>query len=203
MSIRMASTIAVFALGAIATAIAQSPTDLTFTASGTHCADVNWSPQTLKLHPRIAAACQGVVERDGNYFVVFSGTVTENARNGRELKVEFKDGDRVTLSPPGDMEVDIEGTMTPMRELRRGQELTFYVPHDRFVAEVSEGRSLSTPIPILDWEPQPITYTAPASKALPELPKTGTERGLFALAGFALILTGAGLTVVRLRRGLR
>lgn len=203
MSIRMAPMIGVLALAALAPAVAQSPTDLTFTASGTHCVDVNWSAQTLKRHPRIAAACQGVVKRDGKYFVVFTGTVTQSARQGRELTVEFKDGDRVTLNPPHDMEVDIEGTMTPMRDLRHGQELTFYVPQDRFVAEVSEGRTLSIAIPILEWEPQPITYRAGAGKAMPELPKTATERGLLALAGIALMMTGAGLTAVRLRRRLR
>jgi len=196
------STIAVIALGVSASALAQSPTDRTFTATGTRCADVSWSNQTLARYPSIAKACQSVVQRDGRYFVVFSGTVTGVARFGQKLTVEFKDGDRVTLNPPSDMMVDIGGTMTRAHELRRGQDLTFYVPQDRFVAEVPEGESVSAPIPITQWEPQRIAdATSPGTESRPaELPQTGTNLGLLALGGLALVVTGAALTTGRYRR---
>jgi LPXTG-motif cell wall-anchored protein len=203
MSSRMLSIVAVATLGASASALAQSPTDLTFTATGTHCQDVNWSSETIARHPRIAEACQAVVQRDGKYFVVFSGTVTRVARSGREVTVDFKDGERVTLTPASDMKADIAGTVTRVRDLQRGQELTFYVPQDRFVAEFSEGEGFSLPIPIVQWEPQRIAYAAPASKESPAaaLPHTGTELGLLALSGLALVAAGASLTAARRRRG--
>ncbi len=202
MSARILSTVAVVALGISASALAQSPTDRTFTATGTRCEDVNWSNQTLSRYPRIAKSCQSVVQRGGKYFVVFSGTVTGVAHSGRDLTVQFKDGDRVTMNPPSDMMVDIEGTMTRAQELQRGQELTFYVPQDRFVAEVPQGKGVSAPIPITRWEPQNIPEVAAAStESRPaELPKTGTDLGLLALGGLALVLTGAALTTARYRR---
>lgn len=205
MSGRIAPLLALLALGASALALAQNPTDLTFTATGTRCEDIHWSPRTLELYPRITRACQAVVQREGRYFVVFSGTVSRVARRGRDLTVEFKDGDRVTLNPPSDLKVDIEGHMTRVRDLQRGQALTFYVPQDRFVAEVPEGERISVPIPITGWEPQPITRTPhPAMAPHPvELPKTATERGLLALGGLALVLVGAGLASARYRRGAR
>lgn len=200
MSSRTVSIVALLALGASASAFAQNPTDLTFTTTGTQCGDVKWSDQTLARYPRIAESCQAVVQRDGKYFVVFSGKVTRVAGLGRALTVDFKDGDRVTLNPPSDMKIDIGGKMTRVRDLERGQALTFYVPQDQLVAEVAEGESVSAPIPITEWEPERMASAAPGPAALP---RTGTELGLLALGGVALVLTGAGLTAVRHRRGMR
>lgn len=202
MSNRIALILAVATLGASASVLAQGPTDLTFTATGTHCEDVSWAPQTLARYPNIAHACQSVVQRDGKYFVVFSGTVTRVARRGGDVTVEFKDGERVTLNPPADMQVDIQGTMTRARDLQRGQELTFYVPQDQFVAEVPEGEHVSVPIRITRWEPQHLAYV-PHARMTPrpaELPQTGTELGLLALGGLAMVVMGAGLTTARYRR---
>lgn len=204
MSRRIASLLAVAALGASAGALAQTPTatDLTFSATDTQCKDVKWSPQTLAQYPNIASACQRVVQRDGKYFVVFSGTVHKVGRYGRTLSVVFDDGDEVTLTPPPDMKFDIEGTMTRPRDILPKQQLTFYVPQDRFVAaEPEEGERITAPI--TRWEPQPIANTAHTAMAAPELPRTGTELGLLALGGVALMLTGAGFTTLRCRRGAR
>src|SRR5512146_45196 len=202
MSNRIASILTVAALGASASALGQRPTDATFTATGTQCQDVNWAPQTLARYPRIAEACQAVVQRDGKYFVVFSGTVSRLARLGRDVTVEFKDGDRVTLNLPSNMNIDIGGTMTPPHRLMRGQELTFYVPQDRLVAEVPEGERVSAPIPITRWEPQRIASTAHSTMTPPAaLPQTGTQLGFLALGGLALMITGAGITTARYRRG--
>lgn len=103
------------------------------------------------------------MQRDGKYFLLFSGTVTNVARLGHELTVQFKDGDRATLNPPSDMMVDIAGTMIQARKLPRGQELTLYVPQDQFVAEVPEGESVSAPLPISHWEPQRVAEAASPS----------------------------------------
>lgn len=210
MTSRLVSLIAAATLGASASALAEAPspaepptpTDLTFTATGTQCQDVKWSPETLARYPHIVAACQRVVQRDGKYFVVFSGKVHSVSRYGRALSVDFENGDEVTLNPPADMKFDIGGTMTRPRDVRPGQELTFYVPQDQFVAEVPEGDNVSAPIPITTWEPQPVANTVHEAMASPaELPRTGTELGLLALGGLALMLTGAGITTLRHRRG--
>lgn len=205
MSNRIVSIVAAATLGASASALAQTPTDVTFTATGTQCKDVNWAPQTLARYPHIAEACQSVVQRDGKYFVVFSGTVTRVARQGRDVTVQFKGGEEATLNPPSDMRIDIGGTMTLPRDLMRGQELTFYVPQDRFVAEVPEGTHVTVPIPITNWEPQHLAYV-PHARIVPrpaELPQTGTELGLLAIGGLALMITGAGISTARYRRGMR
>ena len=212
MSIRMASILAAATLGASASALAQAPTprqpptptDLTFSATGTDCADVKWTPQTLERYPRIVAACQRVVQRDGKYFVVFSGIVHSVSRYGRALSVDFDNGDEVTLNPPAGMRFDIGGTMIRPRDIHPGQQLTFYVPQDQFVAEVPEGEHVSPPIPITRWEPQLVADTAHATAAPPaELPQTGTELGLLALGGIGMIAAGAGLTTRRYRRRAR
>lgn len=205
MSSRLASIVTVATLAASASALAQTPTDLTFTASGTRCQDVNWSSQTLARYPHIAEACQGVVQRDGKYFVVFAGTVARVTPGGHAVTVNFKDGDHVTLNPPPNLKFDIAGVMTRARDVEPGQELTFYVPQDRFVAEVPEGEQVSAPIAITQWEPQHLAYAAHATMGPrpAELPQTGTELGLLGLGGLALMLTGAGATAMRYRRSTR
>lgn len=213
MSNRIASFVAMATLGASASALAQAPTpaqpptptDLTFTTTGTHCEDVKWAPQTLARYPRIVDACQSVVQRDGKYFVVFAGTVHSVAGYGRSLSVDFEDGDEVTLKPPPGMRFDIGGTMTRARDILPGQKLTFYVPQDRFVAEVPEREHVMVPVPITEWQPQRIAEAATTTTAdrPAELPQTGTELGLLALAGLALMATGAGFTTLRHRRGAR
>ncbi len=215
MSNCIVSILAAATLGATASASAlaqapnptepPTPTDLTFTTTGTQCEDVNWSPQTLARYPHIAAACQRVVQRDGKYFVVFSGTVHSVARNGRSMSVDFENGDEVTLKVPADMKFDIGGTMTRPRDILPRQQLTFYVPQDRFVAEVPQGERVMVPVPITQWQPQRIAYAAPATMGprSQELPQTGTELGLLALGGLGLMAAGAGFTTLRHRRDAR
>ena len=103
------------------------------------------------------------------------------------------------------MKFDIGGTMTRARDILPGQQLTFYVPQDRFVAEVPQGEHVMVPIPITHWQPPRIASAAPATMAPrpAELPQTGTELGLLALGGLGLMATGAGFTTLRYRRRAR
>lgn len=189
------------ALAASAAALAQTDNPA-FTATGTKCEDVTWSQETLAKYPKIGDACQSVLQRDGKYFVVFSGTVRSVADRGRKLTIDFKDGERVTLNPPEDMSVEIDGRATRVRDLRRGDALNFYVPQERFVAEIPEGTRVSAPIRITPVAAERVALVPGAKMraTAPALPKTASELPAIGLAGLLFAAFGATLTTLRLRR---
>ena len=84
---------AAFALAAAAGVNAQSSVDKSFTANGTNCTEITWSPETLAKHPKIASACQEVVQRDGKTYVKFEGEVKKVAKGGTEVTMAMKGGD--------------------------------------------------------------------------------------------------------------
>jgi hypothetical protein len=77
--------------------------------------------------------------------------------------------------------------------------LNFYVPEDRFVAQVAQDDTPQTQYVIV-----PIVYREvirePAPQQAASLPHTAGDVPLFALGGFMLLGMGAGLTIVRLRK---
>jgi hypothetical protein len=202
MSKRSSPILFALALGASAAGVAQTPTDMAFTATGTNCADVTWSKATLAQYPHIAEACQGVVERDGKYYVKFSGDVRNVADRGRSLTVDFKNGERVTLNPPENMSIDVNGKKVAVRDLRSGDTLNFYVPQSRLAVQFPEGDPLrvSVPIRVARAEPERAALVpgAKMSSSAPQLPKTASELPAIGLCG--LLLTALGATLTGLRR---
>lgn len=190
------------ALGTSVAILAQPSTDSAFKATGTRCEDVTWSKETLEKYPRITDACQSVTQREGKYYVVFSGTVRTVSNSGRSLTLDFKDGDRVTLNPPPEMRFNVDGKATSARNLRRGDLLNFYVPQDRLVAQIPEGERVSAPIPITQWQPQRLAQVPSAkfSRSAPVLPKTASNLPAVAVGGLLLLALGAGMSARRYRQ---
>jgi len=111
----------------VSVAAAQSHVDRAFTTTEAKCEGITWSREALDQYPNIASACQDVMERDGRYYVKFSGTV-RRVTGDRAVTVNFKDGSTLELTPPENMSLYIDGRPRTVRSLRRGDELTFYVP---------------------------------------------------------------------------
>src|SRR5690349_711882 len=99
MNTRAKIIVAAAALAAAAGVNAQTSTDRSFTASGDSCVSINWSAEMLAKHPKIASACQAVLQRDGKTFVKFEGTIKKVAKGGTEVVMDMKGGDMLTLSP--------------------------------------------------------------------------------------------------------
>jgi len=186
---------AAFALAAAAGVNAQSSIDRSFSAGATSCADVNWSAEMLAKHPKIGSACQEVMQRDGRTYVKFEGTVKKVAKGGSEVTMDMKGGDKLVLNPDPNRTVSIGGKKTPVKSLRPGDTLTFYVPDDRVVAAVME--TPTAPIEEMPIGPPVIEQMAMTSTTYDTLPKTASSWPLLALFG-ALSLGFAG--ILRARR---
>lgn len=196
MRIRTMTVVAAIALAASATAWGQS--GASFTATGQSCDQVTWSAESLAKYPKIASACQSVLQKDGSYYVKFSGEVKKVANRGSDVTVQFKDGNRVTLHPDPEFTVSINGKATKPSGLRPGDQLNFYIPQSRLVAQLDETPS-ATPTEEVPMEPAP-AEEAPAMAATEELPKTASPLPMFGLVGLALLALGAALTAYRVTK---
>jgi hypothetical protein len=190
----------IIALVASTAALPQSAVDKAFTATGAECNQITWSEASLAKYPRIASACQGVMERDGKYYVKFSGAVRQVADRGRRLTVDFNDGSRMEVEPPENTSVYINGRPQRTSSLRRGDELTFYVPQDMLaenavVIPPPTGIAM-TIIPITSVR---VAQAPPAETPVAQLPATAGALPLLGLLGLALTGAGAVLTMWRLR----
>jgi hypothetical protein len=189
---------AAFALAAAAGVNAQSSVDKSFTANGTTCADINWSAEMLAKHPNIGKACQEVMQRNGVTYVKFEGTVKKVAKGGSEVTMEMKGANKLVLNPDPNRTVIIDGNKTPVKSLRPGDSLTFYVPETRVVAAVME--TPEAPVEEIPIGPPVVEQVAMTTTTYEDLPRTASSWPLTALIG-ALAL---GLAMaMRARRVLR
>ena len=177
---------------------AQTNIDRSFTTVAKDCPGIQWSAEALKAYPNIAKACQAVEERDGKMYVKFAGRVERNINRGEQLKINFRDGDTLTLTPPANTTLYVNGKETPVANLQRGDQLQFYVPEDQFVAQVAKDDTPQTQYVVV-----PIVYREvirEPEQAAAVLPDTAGELPLVALSGLMLLGLGAGLTIARKKK---
>jgi len=190
---------AALALAAASGVFAQSTkVDKAFSAAGTDCLSVNWSAETLDKYPAIASACQEVMQKDGKAYVKFDGEVKKVSKNGTEVVMKMKGGKQdLVLNPPEGRTVYIGGNKTPVKNLRPGDTLTFYVPEDRFIAAVME-----TPAAPVEEIPlsAPVVEQVAMTTTDYSMPHTASSWPVVALGGL-LALGFAGF--LRARRTLR
>lgn len=172
-----------------------------FTATGMSCDDVTWSQEALESYPRIASACQEVMQRDGRYFVRFEGEVRRVADRGRQVTIDFRDGDRLTLTPPENLSISIDGRLIAPQQLRPGDQLRFYVPQNQLAAVFFAGQPETAPAQEVPISPAPAEERVAAAAPAPStLPATASMLPILGAAGLIFVLLGGALTVRRVRR---
>ena len=183
-------------LGALGTVAAQA--DASFTASGTTCRDITWKPEVLAKYPHVAEACQGVVQKGGETYAKFAGTVANNSPAG--LRMKFKGTDEsVLIKPTSSQTFQIAGQTYKARDLAQGQELSFYVPASRFAASLGDEPQVEA-IDIVEISAAPaMAEPAPAraSGEAASLPKTASNLPWLVVLGAFLALCGAVMTTMR------
>jgi hypothetical protein len=180
-------------------AMAQTSVDRSFTTVSKDCPGIQWSAEALKAYPNIATACQAVEERNGKTYVKFAGRVERNINDGEQLKINFRDGGTLTLSPPANTTLYVNGKQTPVANLQRGDSLQFYVPEDQFVAQVAENETPQTQYVVVPIVYREVIREEP-EQAAAVLPDTAGELPLVALSGLMLLGLGAGLSIARMKK---
>lgn len=195
MKTRAKILVAAAALAAAAGVYAQSSVDKAFTANGSNCTQITWSPEMLAKHPKIASACQEVMQKDGKTYVKFEGEIKKVAKKGTEVTMAMKGGDTITVTPKEGKTVYIGGNEVPVAKLRPGDTLAFYIPEDRVVAAVME--TPTSPVEEIEIAP-PVEQVAMTPS--PEMPSTASSWPMAALFGGLAI--GLAL-VMRTRRAMQ
>lgn len=169
-------------------ALAQR-TDRAFTATGRNCSDIVWQADVLQRYPDIDDACQEVVEYDGREYVRFVGTVQSSSTESMTMQFEGTDQE-ITLTTPDDLSLFVDGRPTRARRLQRGQELTFHVPADQFVAHFFEPGS-ETEFVVVRIVQAPAAQQVAAATPGRTLPQTASILPSIGLLGALLMLVGA------------
>jgi hypothetical protein len=144
-----------------------------FTTTAKTCSSVTWSQDALQKYPTIASACQDVLQRDGKSYVKFTGEVVRVIDGGQQLTIDFKSGGVFTVSPPENMNVSINDKRTRVRDLKRGDQLSFYIPETRLAVDLFDGPPATAAIQELPMDsiparlPEPAQAAAPAPQAAP------------------------------------
>ena len=144
-----------------------------FTTTAKSCSSVTWSQDALQKYPTIASACQDVLQRDGKSYVKFTGEVVRVIDGGQQLTIDFKSGGVFTVSPPENMNVSINDKRTRVRDLKRGDQLSFYIPETRLAVDLFDGPPATAAIQELPMDsiparlPEPTQAAAPAPQAAP------------------------------------
>ena len=175
--------------------VANAQSSKSFTAVSDNCDSVTWSAEALATYPTIASACQGVLERNGKRYVKFEAKVKSVKDQGQRLVMNFKDGGEMTLTPPPETVLSVNGKKTPISSLSRGDELRFYVAEDRFAAQFPEVETASAQYVIV-----PIVLRDNSQEQLASLPHTAGPLPLLALLGTLSLGLGGLLSLSRRRR---
>jgi len=160
-------------LGATSPSLGQSSIDRSFDSSPRSCADVRWSAQVRENFPNISDTCQSIQSRNGKSYVMLEGEVEQVINGGEKLRIDFQGGNEVTLVPPRNTSFYIDGKRTSASELTPGTDLNFYIPEDRFQAEMA-GATASAPFIVIPIEIQPI---GAASSGQNDRPGAAAETG--------------------------
>lgn len=131
----------------------------------------------------------------------FSGEAQRVTDGGRSVTINFREGNRLTLTPPEKLALFIDGRRTPVTDLRVGDQLRFYVPQDQiaasfFESEATTAQAQVVPIaPLAPAEPGFLAQNQLAPGAL--LPRTASPLPLMVVVALALLAFGSALTLRR------
>ena len=179
--------VALVGIGLQSAAQAQAPT----------CADIEFGSDVLSKAPDVADACDEVIEHNGEYYVKVDAEVLRTSFRTITYRLKHNDGSwgkSIKASPEEGFRVTIDGRKYRIRDLSPGQEISIYLPHDRWaVADIDEGTD--TPAVVA-----PVALAVVEEPAEEELPSTGSSLPLAGLAGVLSVFFASLLMLARRRR---
>ena len=94
------------------------------------CSAIRWNEKFLQMYPRAAVACQTVEVKDGVKYAKFTGHVLKVMPDGVEVEVhnvaKTAVGSAIWHTTP-DQPMNIGGKDETAKDLKKGDELTFWV----------------------------------------------------------------------------
>lgn len=124
---------------AIGTALAADPME---SDTKIACTEVKYSAEFLAKYPDAPAACLEAVEKDGKRYAKFNAKVYLNSADRTTVELLNVKGDRLStfsFKPGPDAAVNIDGEETKFKDLKPGEQISFWVSEDRLTAHEQPG----------------------------------------------------------------
>lgn len=109
------------------------------------CDELAWSTAALAANPDVGLLCRGVYVKGEHYYakaVVRVLRAGGNRISFRPVRVDGSLGEPRSVTVPSDWRARIDGRAVPARDLQPGQELTVFIPQDRFAIALEDGDGL-------------------------------------------------------------
>lgn len=100
----------------------------------TGCDNVNWNKEVLEKFPNAQRGCQKVVLHGDVVYAQYKAEVVGKDKEGITVHMKDRDGKNMTKVKFGlsDEPIKLNGKDAKFRDIERGAELTFYMPHNRW-----------------------------------------------------------------------
>ena len=100
----------------------------------TGCDNVNWNKEVLEKFPNAQRGCQKVVLRGDVVYAQYKAEVVAKDKEGITVHMKDRDGKNMTKVKFGlsDDLIKLNGKDIKFRDLEKGTELRFYMPHNRW-----------------------------------------------------------------------
>lgn len=154
------------------------------------CDDLVWSAQVLAANPDIRESCQGVYQRGDELYARVEITLTRVRGNRLTFRPSHLDGSQGrprSIVVPGSWRATIDGQEYRARELMAGQQLSVFIPEDRFALALGESTLASgEDIELIEIEEAAVVTSMPKTASI--LPSAFLAGAL--LLGTGLVLRG-------------
>ncbi|MDP5054624.1 MAG: hypothetical protein NWP69_12600 [Congregibacter sp.] len=161
------------------------------------CDDLVWSAQVLAANPDIALSCQGVYVRNDELYAKVTIELVRVRGNRLTFKPQHTDGSegaRRSITVGTNWRANIGGRSYRASELLAGQELTVYIPEDRFALAIDDGYLDDD---INDDMNDDMELIMIEDASIVSMPKTASA--FYAALGAGVALLGLGLAMTRRR----
>ena len=100
------------------------------------CDEVNWGEDVLKAFPNASKGCHSVMMKNDQPYAKYVAEVQSVERPSEVtlhmLDTKDKAFSKVVIAPKEGASVKIDGKDTPVSKLKKGDRVSFYIPHDRW-----------------------------------------------------------------------
>ena len=118
------------------------------------CDTVNWGEEVLKAFPNASKGCHSVMMKNNQPYAKYVAEVQSVDKKTKQVTLHMLDTKdkgiaKVVIAPKEGAHVKIDGKDTPVSKLKKGDRVSFYIPHDRWGLYADPE---STPINIISRE---------------------------------------------------
>jgi Cu/Ag efflux protein CusF len=101
------------------------------------CDKVNWGEEVLKAFPNASKGCHSVMMKNNQPYALYVAEVQSVDRKSKEVTLHMLDTkdkgiSKVVIAPKEGAHLKIDGKDTQVSKLKKGDRVSFYIPHDRW-----------------------------------------------------------------------